>query len=63
MFHGQYLRNTTDQRHQNLLFYCQLYGTEKQAILLGPWVRTGGFCWCKVLLPACPCWQEPAHSD
>jgi len=19
-------------------------------------LRTGGFCWCKVLLPACPCW-------
>jgi len=20
-------------------------------------LRTGGFCWCKVLLPTCPCWQ------
>ena len=26
-------------------------------------VRTGWFCWCKVLLPAYPCWQQPAHSD
>jgi len=25
--------------------------------------RTGGFCWCKVLVPACPCWRHPAHSD
>jgi len=25
--------------------------------------RTGGFCRCKVLLPACPCWRQPAHSD
>jgi len=20
-------------------------------------------CWCKVLVPACPCWWQPAHSD
>ena len=20
-------------------------------------------CWCKVLLPACPCWQQSAHLD
>ena len=26
-------------------------------------LRAEGFCWCKVLLPACPCWQKPAHSD
>ena len=26
-------------------------------------LRTGGFCWCKVLLPACPCWQQPVHLD
>ena len=26
-------------------------------------LRTGGFCWCKVLLPICPCWWQPAHSD
>ena len=26
-------------------------------------LRSGGFCWCKVLLPACPCWQQPVHSD
>ena len=26
-------------------------------------LRTGGFCWCKVLLPACPCWWQPAHMD
>jgi len=26
-------------------------------------LKTGGFCWCKVLLPACPCWWQPAHSD
>jgi len=25
--------------------------------------KTGGFfCWCKVLLPACPCWWQPPHS-
>ena len=23
-------------------------------------LRTGGFCWCKVLLPAC---RQPVHSD
>jgi len=26
-------------------------------------LRTGGFCWCKVLLPACPCWWQPAHLE
>ena len=26
-------------------------------------LRTGGFCWCEVLLPACPCWRRPAYSD
>ena len=26
-------------------------------------LRTGVFCWCRVLLPACPCWWQPAHSD
>ena len=26
-------------------------------------LRTGGFCWCNVLQPACPCWWQPAHSD
>jgi len=26
-------------------------------------LRTGGFCWCKILLPVCPCWRQPAHSD
>ena len=24
-------------------------------------LRTRGFCWCKVLLPACPCWRQPAY--
>jgi len=22
-----------------------------------------GFCWCKVLQPACPCWQQLTHWD
>jgi len=26
-------------------------------------LRTGGFCWCNVLLLACPCWLQPAHSE
>jgi len=26
-------------------------------------LRTGGFCWCRLLLPACPCWQHPVHLD
>ena len=26
-------------------------------------LRAGGFCWCKVILPACPCWWQPGHSD
>jgi len=26
-------------------------------------LRTGGFCWSKVLLPACRCWWQLAHSD
>jgi len=26
-------------------------------------LRTGGFYWCEVLLPAWPCWRQPAHSD
>ena len=25
--------------------------------------RTGGFCWCQVLLSAFPCWRHPVHSD
>jgi len=25
-------------------------------------LRTGGFCWCKVLLPACPCWWQVIYS-
>ena len=24
-------------------------------------LRTGGFRWCKVLLPTCPCWWQRAH--
>jgi len=26
-------------------------------------LRTGGFCWCKVLLPSCPCCWQPVLSD
>ena len=26
-------------------------------------VLTGGFCWCKVLLPAYPCWRQPVGWD
>ena len=26
-------------------------------------LRTGGFCWYKVLLPVYPCWWQPVHSD
>ena len=26
-------------------------------------LRTEGFCRCNVLLPACPCWRRPEHSD
>ena len=26
-------------------------------------LKTGGFCWWKVLLPTCPYWQQPVHSD
>ena len=26
-------------------------------------LRTGGFCCCKVSLPACPCWWQPVHSN
>ena len=26
-------------------------------------LRTGGFRWCKVLLPACPCKRQPARSE
>jgi len=28
-----------------------------------PYLRTGGFCWSTVLLPACSCWQQVVHSD
>jgi len=28
-----------------------------------PELRTGGFCWSKILLPACPCWRQLVHSD
>ena len=28
-----------------------------------PQIRTGRFCWLKVLLPACPCWWQQAHLD
>jgi len=27
-----------------------------------PQLRTGGLCWSKVLLPACPCWWQLVHS-
>jgi len=26
-------------------------------------LRTGRFCWRKILLSACPCWWQPAQSD
>ena len=26
-------------------------------------LRTGGFCWRRVLLPACPCWWQPYRSQ
>jgi len=26
-------------------------------------LRTGGYCWCNVLIPTCPCWQQPAYLD
>ena len=26
-------------------------------------LRTGGFCWSKVLLPTCPCWQQLVHFN
>jgi len=26
-------------------------------------LRNEGFCWSKVLLPACPCWRQLAHLD
>jgi len=25
-------------------------------------LRTGRFSWCKVLLPACPCWRQPLST-
>jgi len=28
-----------------------------------PQLRTGGFCWSKVLLPRRPCWRQLAHLD
>ena len=28
-----------------------------------PELRTGGFCWSKVLLPTCPCWQQLEYLD
>jgi len=27
-----------------------------------PAVKNWRFCWCKVSLPVCPCWRQPAHS-
>jgi len=32
-----------------------------QPVLAG--IRTGGFCWNKVLMPTCPCWWQLAYSD
>ena len=26
-------------------------------------LSTGGFCWCGVFLPTCPCRRQPMHSD
>jgi len=26
-------------------------------------LRSGRFCWCKVLLSACLCWRQPVNSD
>ena len=28
-----------------------------------PQLRTGGFCWSKMLLPTCPRWWRPAHLN
>ena len=25
-------------------------------------LRTGRFCWCKLLLPSCPCWRQPGSK-
>jgi len=27
------------------------------------WLRTGGLCWSRVLLPQFPCWWHVAHLD
>ena len=40
------------------LFYSHYKGVSQHLQL-----RTGAFCWCKVLLPTCPCWWQPVHSD
>ena len=60
------------RKTSNKMFYLQWtctilpYLAEKQPPFCGSrhlQIRTGGFCWCKVLLPACPCWRQPVHSD
>ena len=59
--------------HTSLVILRQLLKITTTTAILRPLCRssfvsrhlqltTGGFCWCKVLLTACPCWQQPAHS-
>jgi len=62
------LLNMTPKDHLSVLIFITittilrpLYRTTSVSrhILL----RTGGFCWSKVLLPTCLCWQQLVHSD
>ena len=50
--HSIYVRITTTTI-TNILW--PLYRSRSTCVSRHLQLRTGGFCWCKVLLPACPC--------
>jgi len=55
-FHGHSPRSSWgDNNNHSFLYRLSCISKHLQ-------LRTGGFCWCKVLLPTCPCWRQPAHS-
>jgi len=47
--------------NQTTTIFWPLYRTT--CISQHPQLRTGGFCWSKILLPVCPCWRQLVHSD
>ena len=59
-------QQTSQYAHQRQQQPPPFYGhyTGQHTLATAPPVKNWrGFCWCKVLLPSCPCWWQPVHSD